>query len=133
MSVCTRGLFVLLLVATGSVAASAPVKASEDKPVDKLVAAAQSVLQQAKQNVSVTQHSGHGRRKGDSFTSPVDGYFIQVRIAEWHLGEASPSPVAQSDCWPHLLCRNVHPEAYLDQVNTKTMGLWCLGIRSSQN
>ena len=79
---------------TGSVAASGPVKVSEDKTVDKLVAAAQSVLQQAKKNVSVTHDddSGLGRHTGDSFTSPVDGYFIQVRIAEYHVGEASLSP-----------------------------------------
>lgn len=97
MSLCTTGLFVLLLVGTGSVAVSTPVKASEDNPVDKLVAAAQSTLQQAKQTVSVIQDddSGIGRHKGDTFTSPVDGYFIQVTIAEYAVGEASVSPVAQ--------------------------------------
>ena len=105
MTVCTRGLFFLLLVVKGSLAASEPVKATEDRPVDKLVAAAQSALQQAKKNVSVTLNydSGLGRHKGDSFTSPVDGYFIQVRNAEYAEGEASLWPVAQSDSQPaHL-------------------------------
>lgn len=73
---------VVSLLLTGSYAASAPFKASEDKPADKLVAAAQSALQKAGKSVSAAQNGdlGLGRHKGDSFTSPVDGYFIQVRL-----------------------------------------------------
>ena len=99
ISVYTRGAIFLLLLLTGSVATSASAKASDKEPVNKLVAAAQSVLQQAKKNISVTRDDdlGLGRHKGDSFTSPVDGYFIQVRIAEYAVGEASMLPIAQAD------------------------------------
>ena len=85
MSLSSKGVVVVLLLVTGSFAASAPVKASIDKPVDKLVAAAQSVLQQAKKDTSTDQDEelGLGRHRGDSFTSPVDGYFIQVKIAKY--------------------------------------------------
>lgn len=74
-----------MLLVTGAFAASAPVKASLDKPADNLIAAAQSVLQQAKKNTSTNQDGdvGLGRHRGDSFTSPVDGYFIQVKIAKY--------------------------------------------------
>ncbi|KAL3141757.1 hypothetical protein ABBQ32_004437 [Trebouxia sp. C0010 RCD-2024] len=74
---------VVSLLLTGSYAASAPFKASEDKPADKLVAAAQSALQKAGKSVSAAQNGdlGLGRHKGDSFTSPVDGYFIQERAS----------------------------------------------------
>ena len=72
----------LLLLTAGPLVSSAPAKTSESKPVDRLVAAAQSALQQAKQNSSVAQDHdlNLGRHKGDSFTSPVDGYFIQARL-----------------------------------------------------
>nr|QOL01232.1 putative extracellular protein TR9_040 [Trebouxia lynnae] len=73
----------LLLLTAGPLVSSAPAKTSESKPVDRLVAAAQSALQQAKQNSSVAQDHdlNLGRHKGDSFTSPVDGYFIQERAS----------------------------------------------------
>lgn len=75
-------LLLVCLVVPGSLVASAPAKTSEHNSVDKLVAAAQSALQQAKQNTSAVQRDDLdlGRHKGDSFTSPVDGYFIQVRF-----------------------------------------------------
>lgn len=76
-------LIVSLLLLSGSYAASAPFTSSDDKPVEKLVAAAQSVLQQASQRTSAihNEETGLGRHKGDRFTSPVDGYFIQVQVA----------------------------------------------------
>lgn len=71
-----------LLLTVGPLASCAPAITSESKPVDRLVAAAQSALQQAKQNSSVAEDRevNLGRHKGDSFTSPVDGYFIQARL-----------------------------------------------------
>ena len=129
-SLSITALVVPLLLVTGSYAASSPFRAS-DKPVDKLVAAAQSVLQQAGKRTSATQddESGLGRHKGDRFTSPVDGYFIQVRVALY-----------TRFLWPHssttlayYICRSVHREDCLDQVSTRTTELWWPGITSCQN
>ena len=78
-------ILLLLVLTTAPLIAGAPAKTSESKPVnksvDKLVVAAQSALQQVKKNSTVDANDALslGRHKGDSFTSPVDGYFIQVK------------------------------------------------------
>lgn len=74
----------VLLAASGSVL-SLPAASSrgDSKPVDNLVAAAQSALRQGgKLSTAVTEDDGDvDRHKKTSFTSPVDGYFIQARHA----------------------------------------------------
>ncbi len=74
----------LLLAASGSVL-SVPAASSrgDSKPVDNLVAAAQSALRQGdKLSTAVTEDDGDvDRHRKTSFTSPVDGYFIQARHA----------------------------------------------------
>ena len=87
----SRGFVILVLLVTGSYAASAPFKAFNNEAADQLVAAAQSALQQAHNNTSGAQDddSGLGRHRGDSFTSPVDGYFIQVRVGKYAVCKAS--------------------------------------------
>lgn len=89
---------VVSLLLTGSYAASAPFKVSDDKPADKLVAAAQSVLQKAGKSVAAAQNDtlGVGRHKGDRFTSPVDGYFIQVKVAYVYDAHGAAPPTVSS-------------------------------------
>ena len=75
-----------VLLAASSNALSAPTAKLDYKPVDKLVAAAQSVLQQAKENsttFSAEDITDDDRHRGARFVSPVDGYFIQARIRAW--------------------------------------------------
>lgn len=75
-----------MLLAASSNALSAPTAKLDYKPVDKLVAAAQSVLQQAKQKsttFSAEDITDDDRHRGARFVSPVDGYFIQARICAW--------------------------------------------------
>ena len=75
-------LVIALLLAAAPQAQAAPAVKSIETAVDKLVAAAQSVLQQAKQDGvadDVEPEEDVDRQRGVSFTTPVDGYFIQVR------------------------------------------------------
>lgn len=79
-------LLTALLLSAGKQVASVPAasSSSDSKPVANLVAAAQIALQQADQgSVAVTtedDNDANSHRKA-SFTSPVDGYFIQARRA----------------------------------------------------
>ena len=75
----------LVLAACGSVL-SVPAASSrgDSKPVDKLVAAAQSALRQGDRLSTAVTPGNDGdvdRHRKTSFTSPVDGYFIQARLA----------------------------------------------------
>ncbi len=85
----------LLLAASGSVL-SVPAASSrgDSKPVDNLVAAAQSALRQGgKVSTAVTPEDDGDvdRHRTTSFISPVDGYFIQARHA-LYIRRASVQP-----------------------------------------
>lgn len=74
---------ILLLAVSGSVL-SVPAASSrgDSKPVDNLVAAAQSALRQGGKISTALTPEDDGdvdRHRKTSFTSPVDGYFIQAR------------------------------------------------------
>ncbi|KAL0043103.1 hypothetical protein WJX79_009341 [Trebouxia sp. C0005] len=76
---------ILLLAVSGSVL-SVPAASSrgDSKPVDNLVAAAQSALRQGGKISTALTPEDDGdvdRHRKTSFTSPVDGYFIQERAS----------------------------------------------------
>ena len=74
-------LVVALILASCVHALGAPAARVYKKPIDTLIAAAQSAVQQAKQNVTDDTASPDNRHRGVRFTSPVDGYFIQASFS----------------------------------------------------
>ena len=74
----------LLIAGKQVVSVPAASSSSDSKPVDNLVAAAQTALQQAARGsaaVTAEVDSYTDSHRKASFISPVDGYFIQARPA----------------------------------------------------
>ncbi len=125
-----------LLLAAGANVQSAPAASLDRKPVDSLVAAAQTALQRTKDNVTgltTDDVSDVDRHRGASFTSPVDGYFIQARHACSCCTVQAQllSPKRTHNCL--FSSRSALLGLCLSLDNTKNLALWCRGIKFSQS
>ena len=80
-SKCVALLIIVSLLSTASCALQAQTSDSSEESVDKLLESAQSALQQVKadeSNGEFEHDTDVDRHRKATFTTPVDGYFIQV-------------------------------------------------------